>query len=361
MLRFVPLGGFLGAGKTTTMLATAKLLERRGERVSLVTNDQGADLVDTQLARAAGIGDIGEVTGGCFCCRFDDLATVVTRLAEQVNPTVIIAEAVGSCTDLQSTVVRPLRQLHGDQLDTAPLTVTVDPVRYSAMRALTSRTGTEPDLAYLYRHQLAEADIVGLNKTDLLTPAAVTSLTADLAADFPHAQVLSYSAATGSGLSDLVALWATASPAGHTPFAIDYDRYAAAEAELAWTNQTCTITGPGFSLSTWAQALLDRFSADTASAQAIVGHIKIRLTAAGTAVKASLTDAGAAPSFDQHDDHPVTHANATLNARVGLPPDHLDALISAAVEAADTACRTRSGPRTGDIFQPAYPTPIHHL
>jgi Ni2+-binding GTPase involved in maturation of urease and hydrogenase len=361
MIRFVPLGGFLGAGKTTTMLAAAKLLERRGERVSLVTNDQGADLVDTQLARAAGIGEIGEVTGGCFCCRFDDLAAVVTRLAEQVNPTVVIAEAVGSCTDLQSTVVRPLRKLHGDQFGTAPLTVTVDPVRYAAMRTLTNRTGVEPDLAYLYRHQLAETDIVAVNKTDLLTPAAVQSLTVDLAAAFPHAEVIAYSAATGSGLSDLVARWETASPAGHTPFAIDYDRYAAAEAELAWTNQTFPVTGPGFSLSTWTRALLDRLSADTASTQAIVGHIKVRLTAADGAVKASLTDAGAAPRFDQHDDRAVTQAEVTLNARVGLSPDHLDAMISAAVAAADTACGTRSGERTGDIFQPAYPTPVHHL
>lgn len=124
MTRFIPLGGFLGAGKTTTMLAAARLLERQGERVSLITNDQGADLVDTQLAKASGIGGIGEVTGGCFCCRFEDLTTVVTRLTEQVNPTAIIAEAVGSCTDLQATVVRPLRQLYGDQFHIAPTVAT---------------------------------------------------------------------------------------------------------------------------------------------------------------------------------------------------------------------------------------------
>jgi G3E family GTPase len=115
---------------------------------------------------------------------------VVTRLVEQVNPTVVIAEAVGSCTDLQSTVVRPLRQLHGDQLRTAPLTVAVDPVRHAAMTALTRHAGTEPDLAYLYRHQLDEADIIAVNKVDLLTPAAVATLTADLAAQFPHAQLV---------------------------------------------------------------------------------------------------------------------------------------------------------------------------
>src|SRR5262249_48347925 len=158
MIRFIPLGGFLGAGKTTTMLAAARLLERGGERVSLITNDQGTDLVDTQLARAAGFAGVGEITGGCFCCRFEDLASVVQRLADQVNPTVVIAEAVGSCTDLQSTVVRPLRRLYGDQLHTASLTVTLDPVRHAAIQALARQAGGETDLAYLYRHQLDEAD-----------------------------------------------------------------------------------------------------------------------------------------------------------------------------------------------------------
>ena len=51
MLRFVPLGGYLGAGKTTTMLAVARRLEAAGERVGVITNDQGVDLVDTALAR----------------------------------------------------------------------------------------------------------------------------------------------------------------------------------------------------------------------------------------------------------------------------------------------------------------------
>src|SRR5882672_63429 len=113
MLRFVPIGGFLGAGKTTTMLKIGQMLEARGERVAVVTNDQGANLVDTELSRSANLTGVGEITGGCFCCKFDDLAAVIRELRGEVDPTVIIAEAVGSCTDLQATVVRPLRQLHG--------------------------------------------------------------------------------------------------------------------------------------------------------------------------------------------------------------------------------------------------------
>jgi G3E family GTPase len=301
------------------------------------------------------------VTGGCFCCRFDDLAAVVTRLVEQVNPTVIIAEAVGSCTDLQSTVVRPLRQLHGDQLRTAPLTVAVDPVRHAAMTALTRHAGTEPDLAYLYRHQLDEADIIAVNKIDLLTPAAVATLTADLAAQFPHAQLITYSAATGDGLADLLDARRTTAPTGHAPFAIDYDRYATAEAELAWTNQTFTVSGPGFSPSAWTQALLAHLSAGIAAAQATIGHIKVRVSDGARGAKASLTDAGASSRFDQHHHTPVAEAAVTFNARVRLPSEHLHALINAAVAAADHACGTHSGERTGEIFQPAYPTPVHSM
>src|SRR5690606_9968454 len=128
-MRFVPLGGFLGAGKTTTMLAAARLLEAAGVTVSVVTNDQGGDLVDTTVASTV-VDDVDEVTGGCFCCRFDDLAGVITRLENDVAPSVVLAEAVGSCTDLQSTVVRPLRHFYGDRLEVAPLTVVVDPLRY---------------------------------------------------------------------------------------------------------------------------------------------------------------------------------------------------------------------------------------
>jgi len=360
MIRFIPLGGFLGAGKTTTMLAAAKILESRGERVSLVTNDQGSDLVDTQLAKESGLAGIGEVTGGCFCCRFDDLAEVVIRLTEQVNPTIVIAEAVGSCTDLQSTVVKPLRRLYGDALRTGPLTVTVDPVRLRALDTLTKRLGVEPDLAYLFRHQLDEADIIGVNKIDLLSAPVLSALTDDLSARFPHARIVTYSAATGTSLNELIASWGTA-VSEHDAFDIDYDRYAHAEAELAWTNQTFTLTGRGFSALEWAKVLLEHLGAAIDAEDAAIGHIKLRVAAADGAVKASLTQAGAAPTFDQHHGGPLSEATVTFNARVQLGTAELDAMITAAVAAADAACATASGPRTGDIFHPSYPTPVHRM
>jgi G3E family GTPase len=58
--RFIMIGGFLGAGKTTTVSRLAKHYLSQGKRVAIVTNDQATDLVDTNLLRSQGF-DVGEV------------------------------------------------------------------------------------------------------------------------------------------------------------------------------------------------------------------------------------------------------------------------------------------------------------
>src|SRR5262245_46943418 len=105
-IRFIMLGGFLGAGKTTAMARLAKDYTDQGLRVGIVTNDQAQDLVDTHNLREQGF-SVAEVAGACFCCKFDDLLTQVGSLEADRRPDVILAEPVGSCTDLVATVVQP--------------------------------------------------------------------------------------------------------------------------------------------------------------------------------------------------------------------------------------------------------------
>src|SRR5262245_3548847 len=126
--RLVVLGGFLGAGKTTTILRLAERWISRGQRVGIIANDQAADLVDTAVFRASGL-DAAEVAGGCFCCRFDDFIARADELMARVRPTVILAEPVGSCTDIVATVLRPLTKLHPHRFEVAPFTVVVDAAR----------------------------------------------------------------------------------------------------------------------------------------------------------------------------------------------------------------------------------------
>jgi Ni2+-binding GTPase involved in maturation of urease and hydrogenase len=78
--RYIMIGGFLGAGKTTAVGRLARQLTDRGLRVGLITNDQGRELVDTLTLRAQGF-DTAEILGGCFCCRFDSLVEASQKLS----------------------------------------------------------------------------------------------------------------------------------------------------------------------------------------------------------------------------------------------------------------------------------------
>jgi hypothetical protein len=124
---FVVVGGMLGAGKTSLIVAAARRLAGQGRRVGVVTNDQGSGLVDSALVRAAHV-PVAEVSGGCFCCRLSDLLRACDALAAE-RPEVIFAEPVGSCVDLAATVLRPLLRDEAHRFRVAPLTVLVDPAR----------------------------------------------------------------------------------------------------------------------------------------------------------------------------------------------------------------------------------------
>ena len=353
--RLVLLGGFLGAGKTTTMLAAARWLEASGRRTAVITNDQAGELVDTGAAREAAAA-VGEVAGGCFCCRFEDFAEAIDGVVAERRVDVVIAEAVGSCADLHATVVRPLRRHHGERLDVAPLTVVVEPSRLEALAA-----EPESDLAYLLGRQLEEADVIALNKCDARSPAGVR-LTAQLLVDgFPDADVVPYSARDGAGLAELVARWERpGAPARNLE--IDYDRYASAEACLGWLNTRVAVTAAGgLDPAAWAEAMLGDVAAETGRRGHAVGHVKLAIATPAGLLTGSLVEAGGRP--DVRPVAPVTMPSATalLNARVACEPAALDELVRRAARAADAATGARSDLAATTAFSPAYPRPVHRL
>src|SRR6266404_917237 len=133
--RYIMIGGFLGAGKTTALAQFAQWLSAEGQRVGLITNDQGSQLVDTAMLRARGF-VTEEIPGGCFCCRFNSLLDAARRLTAGAHPDFFIAEPVGSCTDLVATVAYPLRRIYGSDYTVAPLSVLLDPVRAARILGL---------------------------------------------------------------------------------------------------------------------------------------------------------------------------------------------------------------------------------
>lgn len=124
--RFILVGGFLGAGKTTLINRFKRYLSDNELKVGLVTNDQGQGLMDTDSARASAPDGVEEITGGCFCCRLDELVGAVRKLDDSSRPDVIVAEPVGSCTDLMATVILPLERIYELPFALSPLSVIGD-------------------------------------------------------------------------------------------------------------------------------------------------------------------------------------------------------------------------------------------
>jgi G3E family GTPase len=185
-----------------------------------------------------------EIPGGCFCCRFNSLVDAAQRLTEATRPDVFIAEPVGSCTDLIATVSYPLRRIYGDRFSIAPLSVLVDPVR--ALRVFGVETGGKfsEKVIYIYRKQLEEADLIVVNKTDLLEGARLFELESVLRREFGQAEILRVSARAALGLEGWFERILDAEPSARMAMPIDYDIYAEGEALLGWLNATIHLSSP---------------------------------------------------------------------------------------------------------------------
>ena len=239
--RYIMIGGFLGAGKTTAVGKLAKCLAEQGLRVGLITNDQGRNLVDTAMLRSQGFAT-EEIPGGCFCCRFNSLVDASRRLTEAMRPEAFVAEPVGSCTDLAATVTYPLRRLYGDNFTVAPVSVLLDPIR--ALRVF----GVEPGgnfsekVLYIYLKQIEEADLVIINKCDLLDTPRLESLRTAIAARFPGKEILAVSARDGTNVDEWFDRITSAAQVARTAMEVDYQVYADGESLLGWLNCTVKIS-----------------------------------------------------------------------------------------------------------------------
>jgi G3E family GTPase len=352
--RLILVGGFLGAGKTTLLLAAARRLAARGMRVGLVTNDQGAGLVDTALVNVHAI-PVTEVSGGCFCCRFPDLLQALQRLQTAAAPEVILAEPVGSCTDLTATVLRPLARDYGQQYTLAPLTIVV-----GADRNLAEFSG---DVAYLHERQTAEAELLLLNKSDLLSPPMQDAAIHQLAADYPAAQVFPMSARAATGLQPWLEMVMTRTSDHPINLSLDYQRYTEAEAEMGWCNVRGSLEATiPVHLAEWTEALLTGLAHDFQGDALAVAHLKLHLTSGRHNAKASLTASQGPISWDVYpDDARVPGLQFVFNARVAADPQQLEQLVRRQL-ARQAELRAAQCQITHlECFRPAPPKPTYRI
>ncbi|QDR81577.1 GTP-binding protein [Sporomusa termitida] len=322
--KLILVGGFLGAGKTTLLGEAACRLSQAGKQVGLITNDQAAELVDTVLLEYTNA-LVSEVSGSCFCCNFPGFTAAIAYITEKEAVDVIIAEPVGSCTDLSATILQPLKDKFADTLRVAPLSVLVDPQQL--IHLLDGRVaGLHPSAVYILRKQLEEADFIIINKADRLSPATAAALQKRTAAEWPWAKVYVISAKSGDGLENWLNDVLQSAAAGKRLAEVDYDIYAEGEAVLGWLNTTVHLQHQSADWDSYANQLLNALQQRLAELPAAVGHVKLLVKTGSGFVLGNIT--GPDNLITVRGSAGVGQAaTMTLNARAQMEPESLQAIV----------------------------------
>ena len=195
--------GFLGAGKTT--LLRHVMGQAAGRRIAIIVNEFGEIGIDGDTLRQCGIpgcaeDDIVELANGCLCCTVaDEFLPVMEALLERPNPPEhILIETSGLA--LPKPLIKAFNwpSIRGRVTVDGVITVVDgpavaagrfadDPVAVARQRAEDPSVDHDNPLAEVYEDQLFSADLVVVNKADLLDAPALARLSAEIAGMTPRA------------------------------------------------------------------------------------------------------------------------------------------------------------------------------
>ena len=153
-------GGYLGAGKTT--LLNHVLRDAGDRRLAVLVNDFGAINIDAELIESRD-GEMVSLTNGCICCGIggDFIAALASLRDVDDPPEQVVVEASGVADPAQIAI---FGDMPGYVRDAVVVVADAETVRARA---------EHPDTGHQVRAQLRAADLLVVNKTDLVEPAAL--------------------------------------------------------------------------------------------------------------------------------------------------------------------------------------------
>lgn len=155
-MRILLFGGFLGSGKTTTILQIAKYItENRHETVALIENEIGEAGIDDQLLADSGL-QVRPLFGGCVCCQItSDLITAVREINETIKPDWLIIEMTGLA--IPGNIAKLINEYCNFYTGFKTITI-VDMGRWPELKEV---------LGPLVTGQVEKTDLVIINKADI--------------------------------------------------------------------------------------------------------------------------------------------------------------------------------------------------
>jgi len=309
---------------------------------------------------------VEEIAGGCFCCRFDELVSAAQRLTCKQPADVLVAEAVGSCTDLIATVSYPLQQLYGEQYTVAPLSVLIDPIQAARILGLEPEGAFSSDVRYIYQKQLEEADLIIINKSDLIEEPILERLRTMLAASFPAAELLVVSTRCQGNLGPWFQRLVFGQQKVRPVMDLDYTRYAAGEACLAWLNASVTFRALAkIDPDAWLLQLAREIYRGLESAAAEVAHLKLSLQAMDHAVRGtavvSLVRRDLQPENGWRLGRAIDGGRVLINLRAETASDTLEATLKQSLARMERLNGLSIELERIECFRPSPPVPTHRI
>jgi len=172
--------GFLGAGKTTLVRHLLKEAQREGMRLAVVSNEFGALGIDQALLGSQGSNTYVELEGGCVCCKLsDELVNTLQRLWEEVRPDRIVVETSGVALPFDTLINfwrEPVSEWVSDSL--------------AAVVVNAEQMGERRDLEGTFEQQVSSADLVILNKIDLVKATQCQNIEQELEKTAPGTPII---------------------------------------------------------------------------------------------------------------------------------------------------------------------------
>lgn len=172
--------GFLGAGKTSVVRSLLREAQELGIRLAVVSNEFGELGIDRELLRSERIGEYVELQGGCVCCKLsDELLSTLQNIWDRTHPDRIVVETSGVALPFETLMTfwrEPVSHWVGESL----AVVVVNAEQLAQGR----------DLDGIFEQQVSSADLLILNKIDLVPAESLDRLESLLAEMAPGVPVI---------------------------------------------------------------------------------------------------------------------------------------------------------------------------
>lgn len=189
-MKVVQIAGFLGSGKTTTIIALSNIIARKNKKLAIIVNEIGEIPVDARIINEYGL-KVREIGGGCICCELlVNLVYTLEELRKFYNPDIVMIEPSGVA--IPSSIDESIKMIKNG-IEKGPIIVIFDGERGEELLL-------DDELSKFIKRQLINANIIAINKIDVINEDKIKYYEELLRAINPNAIIFKISAKNGIGL-----------------------------------------------------------------------------------------------------------------------------------------------------------------